>query len=164
MCWGYGRIDGHMYYWWDSQWLQSWRALDTVKTFQHRSVLPMTGIPPLPTAPPTPPPPPLYMCTKRYRCKNVLSVLFLIANSWRHSICFPRAHWSHEILQNCRKNEVKLQVLWWEDLPYTLLKWKEIMAFKYMPVYVFYVFVFNVEQSGKQIPIVLFKKNIKVLF
>ena len=37
------------------------------------------------------------------------------------------------------------------------------MAFKYMPVYVFYVFVFNVEQSGKQIPIVLFKKNIKVL-
>ena len=34
------------------------------------------------------------------------------------------------------------------------------MAFKYMPVYVFYVFVFNVEQSGKQIPIVLFKKII----
>ena len=27
-----------------------------------------------------------------------------------------------------------------------------------MPLCVFYVFVFNVEQSGKQIPIVLFKK------
>lgn len=29
-----------------------------------------------------------------------------------------------------------------------------------MPVCAFYVFVFNVEQSGKQIPTVLFKKNL----
>ena len=38
------------------------------------------------------------------------------------------------------------------------------MAFKYMPVRVFYVFVFNVEHSGKQIPIVLFKNILNFCF
>lgn len=86
-CWGYGKIDSHMYYWWDNQWLQSWRTLGNSRqdfsTYIHFARDWDF---------------PLYICVQKDAgARMFFAALFLIANNWRQSKCFPIENWYNEV-------------------------------------------------------------------